>query len=494
MQIVEEEEKKGNDSDENHDLLKKKLQPGKTPIKFQSQKKQSLLENQDKVQNQKKELEDVVEEFDSKESDELPPDLFPDKPAYFDEFDYTELDSEDELVAGENNYIEIKCLPFDLPEPPIQQINEDNEEQQPALINNRTANEGADDKAGDKADVNLPAHRIEEEKKEEDETPDGNDKKPEEEKKAPAVVDAAAEEEENFCRFCWDASSVIQNPLLSVCKCSGGVGFVHFLCLKHWLKTKMTEQRTFTSWTIYWKSFGCEICHHVYPYIFKAAGRKYSLIDIKLPDSDYIMLESLTLEKSTSRIIQILKPHMRVHTFRFGRGLDQDLRVNDISVSRYHAQIKFLYDKFLLMDNLSKFGTLVMVKKGLEIFPGQSRSIQVGRTLINLHLSYQKPNIVKTNQIMYAPKSELEKIAAQKKQGKVDEQVSQIYASLKENEMYQRRQKMIHMQLNENNFDVNNIYLQRRQLNFQDEEHVQYASDEEEKKFMEQLEAENEEE
>ena len=45
MQIVEEEEKKGNDSYENHDLLKKKLQPGKTPIKFQSQKKQSLLEN-----------------------------------------------------------------------------------------------------------------------------------------------------------------------------------------------------------------------------------------------------------------------------------------------------------------------------------------------------------------------------------------------------------------------------------------------------------------
>lgn len=109
------------------------------------------------------------------------------------------------------------------------------------------------------------------------------------------------------------------------------------------------------------------------------------------------MLESLTLEKSTSRIIQILKPHMRVHTFRLGRGLDQDLRVNDISVSRYHAQIKFMYDKFILMDNLSKFGTLVMVKKGLEIFPGQSRSIQVGRTLVNLYLSYQKPQEFKNS-------------------------------------------------------------------------------------------------
>ena len=39
------------------------------------------------------------------------------------------------------------------------------------------------------------------------------------------------------------------------------------------------------------KIFGCEICHDVYPYIFKANGRKYSLIDIKVPKSaDYMML------------------------------------------------------------------------------------------------------------------------------------------------------------------------------------------------------------
>jgi len=179
---------------------------------------------------------------------------------------------------------------------------------------------------------------------------------------------------------------------------------------------------------------------------------------------------------------------MRVHTFRLGRGLDQDLRVNDISVSRYHAQIKFLYDKFILMDNLSKFGTLVMVKKGLKIYPGQSRSIQVGRSLINLHLSFLKPQQVKTNQIMYAPKAQIEKLLSGKDQQKVAEQVNQIYESLKENEMYQTRQKMIHMQLHDKNFDINHIYLQRRQLNIHDEEHVNYVSDEEEQKFIEQLE------
>ena len=52
--------------------------------------------------------------------------------------------------------------------------------------------------------------------------------------------------------------------------------------------------------------------------------------------------------------------------------------------------------------------------------------------------------------------------------------------------MYQKRQKMIHMQLHENNFDINHIYLQRRQLNIQDEEHINYQSDDEEQKVENQ--------
>ncbi len=59
--------------------------------------------------------------------------------------------------------------------------------------------------------------------------------------------------------------------------------------------------------------------------------------------------------------------------------------------------------------------------------------------------------------------------------------------------MYQKRQKMIHMQLNDNNFDINHIYLQRRQLNIQDEEHVAYQSDEEEAKYIVPIPENNEE-
>jgi pSer/pThr/pTyr-binding forkhead associated (FHA) protein len=58
-----------------------------------------------------------------------------------------------------------------------------------------------------------------------------------------------------------------------------------------------------------------------------------------------------------------------------GRGHESDLRINDISVSRCHALIKFKNGKFLLEDNLSKFGTLVLVKKRTPLIPGYNKAV-----------------------------------------------------------------------------------------------------------------------
>lgn len=55
------------------------------------------------------------------------------------------------------------------------------------------------------------------------------------------------------CRLCWDAEFDEDNPLLQVCKCRGGVEFIHFLCLKNWLKTKEYRQVTMHFTSIYWK-------------------------------------------------------------------------------------------------------------------------------------------------------------------------------------------------------------------------------------------------
>ena len=45
-----------------------------------------------------------------------------------------------------------------------------------------------------------------------------------------------------FCRFCWVNETTEENPLLSSCKCRGGVQYVHYQCLKEWVKTKRTAK------------------------------------------------------------------------------------------------------------------------------------------------------------------------------------------------------------------------------------------------------------
>jgi pSer/pThr/pTyr-binding forkhead associated (FHA) protein len=53
---------------------------------------------------------------------------------------------------------------------------------------------------------------------------------------------------------------------------------------------------------------------------------------------------------------------------RVGRGHDADIRVTDISVSRFHAKINRSDDgQFYVEDNKSKFGTLIQVRKPLML-------------------------------------------------------------------------------------------------------------------------------
>lgn len=109
--------------------------------------------------------------------------------------------------------------------------------------------------------------------------------------------------------------------------------------------------------------------------IIRSDGRTYNLVDYERPTENYLVLESLNQEKNTSRIIHIIKPNQTKDTFKLGRGHESDLRINDISVSRLHAIIKYKDNKFLLEDNLSKFGTLVLVKKRTILEPGFNKAV-----------------------------------------------------------------------------------------------------------------------
>ena len=41
------------------------------------------------------------------------------------------------------------------------------------------------------------------------------------------------------CKVCWGNEQTKENPLLNSCKCDGSVRFIHYECLKFWLKQKM---------------------------------------------------------------------------------------------------------------------------------------------------------------------------------------------------------------------------------------------------------------
>ena len=54
-------------------------------------------------------------------------------------------------------------------------------------------------------------------------------------------------------------------------------------------------------------------------------------------------------------------------SFKLGRGHESEVRINDISVSRFHALIKYKDDGFYIEDNNSKFGTIALMRERLKL-------------------------------------------------------------------------------------------------------------------------------
>lgn len=87
-------------------------------------------------------------------------------------------------------------------------------------------------------------------------------------------------------------------------------------------------------------------------------------------DNSYIVFETVYQQKEVKTIHVVTDKN--VETATIGRAFDAGMRVPDISVSRYHANITFKDDHFYLQDNTSKFGTLILMsKKPLVIDPAQ---------------------------------------------------------------------------------------------------------------------------
>ena len=303
--------------------------------------------------------------------------------------------------------------------------------------------ESSDSEKTEKKEKNKIINLIEDDK-----SKNKKEKEKEKEKK-----DEKNNDVQKICRICYlEEDNPSLNPLIRPCKCSGSMKYIHLKCLIVWIKTKVeidnSEYLDNRKYIIYSaEKVECELCKEVFPDYIKHNNKLYNLLDFeqyfgeeeekenernnnvtvtegeldkkgkgkmgssnstnsnlkkKKTDEEksqekinnkkdpYIILDSISFEKNQLSYRYIAK--FSNNTLKIGRGIDMDLIMNDLSISRNHCQLELTDNgEVLLKDVNSKFGTLILVQaKKVEILENQTLTIQVGRTFFNI--GYKKNN------------------------------------------------------------------------------------------------------
>ena len=187
------------------------------------------------------------------------------------------------------------------------------------------------------------------------------------------------------CRICLSEVFAPDNPLISPCKCTGTMKYIHIKCLQLCLKSKISTKSNDSVLSFNWKTIHCDLCKKSYPSHLKVSGKVVQLIEFPTPPEKFLVLETLCKEKGSNKGIYVVSFYEK-SIIRIGRGHDNELRVSDISVSRLHSHIFMHNDKFFIQDNQSKFGTLVQVKRPIVLSQYGSYWFQSGSSLSKIYL------------------------------------------------------------------------------------------------------------
>ena len=207
-----------------------------------------------------------------------------------------------------------------------------------------------------------------------------------------AEAEECAGREEMVCRICYERQQTRDNPLLSPCRCDGTVKYLHLNCLKLWIKSKVTTRQTENSVSYQWKTIECDICKLELPLILKTKTAQVSLFEHDRPRGPFLVLEAYPSDRTSLKSLHVIMMTHGKASICLGRGHDSDVRINDISVSRCHAMIKFERGQFLIEDNQSKFGTLVKIDS-VSLANNEQATVQVGRSLLTLKVQRESEKI-----------------------------------------------------------------------------------------------------
>lgn len=106
--------------------------------------------------------------------------------------------------------------------------------------------------------------------------------------------------------------------------------------------------------------------------------------------NNFVQLEAIK-DKEFFKVIHIISLQSDRDKVSIGRGHNADIKVSDISVSRVHAIIRRGESGYVLEDNESKFGSLLLVRgKQFEVRSGKGGFLQVGRTTLELEVGQRE--------------------------------------------------------------------------------------------------------
>ena len=197
------------------------------------------------------------------------------------------------------------------------------------------------------------------------------------------------------CAICNLSNNNEDNPLLRICDCNN---YKHYKCIIEDIKDKLRKKhnKSKTSINYYLKIF-CYDCYNELPLKFKIDNKVYELFNLEKPQDseEYLLFESLnylTKYQDYEKSIHLVKLKgndniIKVTIGRDGHNKDNDIKIEESSVSREHAIIE--YDKnqrTLLLKNISKSSdSLILINNILEINENKI-NLQVGNTLVETNL------------------------------------------------------------------------------------------------------------
>jgi hypothetical protein len=188
------------------------------------------------------------------------------------------------------------------------------------------------------------------------------------------------------CKICLCEESSPKNPLIAPCSCKGSCAFVHVECLRSWTNSKIKKEVANLALSYNFSKFECELCKTLLPKSVRLTSKaEVRMLDYEKSNRPYIILEGTVErnEEEKDRIVHVLFPSQCIPV-KLGRGHGCSIKIEDITVSRVHAEISFARGKFYITDMNSKFGTLVKFREELAL--KEKLRIQSGRTVLTFSL------------------------------------------------------------------------------------------------------------